>query len=50
MDAAAVTHGTDRQYRSSETDNIVSQKQLCLTTADDFIKNKELGHQKINFT
>jgi hypothetical protein len=41
MDAAAVTHGTDRQYRSSETDNTFSEKQLCLTRADDFMKNKE---------
>jgi len=50
MDAAAVTQGTVRQYCSSETDNAFSQKQLCLTSADDFIKNKELGHYKVSFT
>ena len=50
MDAAAVTHGTVRQYCSSETNNTFSQKQLCPNRADDFIKNKELGHYKVNFT
>lgn len=50
MDAAAVIHGTVRQYCSSETDNTFSQRQLCLTRADDFIENKELGHCKVNFT
>jgi hypothetical protein len=41
MDAAAVTHGTVRQYCSSETGNRFSQKQFCLSRANDFIKNKE---------
>ena len=34
MDAAAVTHGTLRQYCSSETDNKFSQKQFCFSRAD----------------